>query len=247
MSIDLFERLVLNEATPKKKDQPKFKIEEPDQPPDFTANDKYQMNPSLTDQPGMSDTNVEQSQDSGLQPPDGVEQTDDGSMPEGDPNQQELQPPDDGMEQQPGMGQPGNELDQLETDVFSVLKPDQMAVKIEELKMQYKKLNDVITDSLERINKISRTTYDNSMIDFIVRKLLDLKDLSRDALLKTFKTRTYVENQIEFQKLLMAYNMIANLLSEIYESRIKRKSQYDKSNNKKSNNNLSFSKDINLQ
>ena len=70
------------------------------------------------------------------------------------------------------------------------------------------------------------------MLDFIVRKLVSLKNITRDALNDTFATRTYVENKFEFQRLVLIFNLIANMLSEIYKSRIKRRDKIDEMNQK---------------
>ena len=84
------------------------------------------------------------------------------------------------------------------------------------------KLNYVVTSSIEKLNKASRTTYDDAMIEFILRKLLELKELSKDSLLRTFSTRTYIENQVELQRMITAFNIITNMISEISTSRLKR-------------------------
>ena len=117
---------------------------------------------------------------------------------------------------------PEDELQQKEDEVFAELKPEQKDIKLMELKKQYMKLNSVVTSSIEKLNKASRTTYDDAMIEFILRKLLELKELSKDSLLRTFSTRTYIENQVELQRMITAFNIITNMISEISTSRLKR-------------------------
>lgn len=142
---------------------------------------------------------------------------------------------DDGMGGEDQLQSPvGDELQQMEQEVFADLKPEQIAIKIMELKDNYKKLNDIIYSSIDKLNQASRTAYDSNMLDFIMNKLIKLEELSRDSLLKSFDTRTYVENKIEYQRLLMALNMIMNLINEIFSSRLKRVIKYDKSLGKKS-------------
>ena len=75
--------------------------------------------------------------------------------------------PNAGMDAAP---QPGAEIDQAEQDTFADLKPEQMILKNTELKERYQEVYKAATDSLEKINKISRTTYDDVMLDFIVKK-----------------------------------------------------------------------------
>jgi hypothetical protein len=144
------------------------------------------------------------------------------------------------------MGSPADELDQAEAEVFADLKPEQIAIKTEELKEQFKSFNDMIVDTLEKLDKVSKTSYDANMIDFVVRKLLELKDISRDSLVKAFKTRTYVQNQIELQKMIMTFNMLTNMISEIYDARIKRANKYDKDKPSRIESDIDFSQDMSI-
>lgn len=125
-----------------------------------------------------------------------------------------------------------SESEEDSDNLFSNLKPDQMSIKIKELKTQFKNINSVITLSIEKINTISRNTYDDKLIEFIVRKLLQLRDYSKDYLVDTFKTKSYLENQVEFQRLLITFGMISSLFNNIKIGRIERKEEIKKKNNK---------------
>lgn len=147
---------------------------------------------------------VEPEEDTGEDiPEEGEEEIDDGSGEEGDM----------GADQPPV--EPEDELQSDETEVFSDLKPRQMEIKNKELKDQYLALNNNIVDAIDKINKVSHTSYDDSMLDFIVRKLMQLRDLSRDSLLYSFDTRTYIENQVHLQKMITTFNIVANMITEI--------------------------------
>lgn len=218
---DFFTNMVLNEANGKPSDG----VTPPDDPPDFTTDQQQ-------DQPDAgADPNAAPPDDPNAAPPEEQPQ-------EGDPNAEE-QPedpnaaPDDpnadpgAMDVPPQEPSPEDELQQKEDEVLAELKPDQKDIKMMELKKQYMKLNSVITSSIEKLNKASRTTYDDNMIEFILRKLLELKELSKDSLLRTFSTRTYIENQVELQRMITAFNIITNMISEISQSRIKRNEVID--------------------
>lgn len=147
---------------------------------------------------------VEPEEDTGEDiPEEGEEEVDDGSGEEGDMGEE--QPP----------VEPEDELQSDETEVFSDLKPRQMEIKNKELKDQYLALNNNIVDAIDKINKVSHTSYDDSMLDFIVRKLMQLRDLSRDSLLYSFDTRTYIENQVHLQKMITTFNIVVNMITEI--------------------------------
>ena len=216
---DFFTSMVLNEANGKPTDG----VTPPDDPPDFT---KEQQPDAGADPNAAPPDNA----DAAEQAPQEEQPQDDAG---GDPNA-EGQPEEDPNAADPNadpnaMGDtvvqepnPEDELQQKEDEVFAELKPEQKDIKLMELKKQYMKLNSVVTSSIEKLNKASRTTYDDAMIEFILRKLLELKELSKDSLLRTFSTRTYIENQVELQRMITAFNIITNMISEISTSRLKR-------------------------
>lgn len=202
--------MVLNEANGKPTDG----VTPPDDPPDFT---KEQQPDAGADPNAAPPDNAdaaeqapqeEQPQDNAGGDPNAA------ADPNADPNAM-----GDTAIQEPN---PEDELQQKEDEVFAELKPEQKDIKLMELKKQYMKLNSVVTSSIEKLNKASRTTYDDAMIEFILRKLLELKELSKDSLLRTFSTRTYIENQVELQRMITAFNIITNMISEISTSRLKR-------------------------
>lgn len=153
------------------------------------------------------------------------------SPPEEDQEGEEA-PPEEGEEGEDGeegyedyedgeYGEEGEEesLDSYEKDVFRDLSPEQMIIKNKELKAQFKSLNNIIFDSLEKLNNISHTSYDNTILDFVVRKLVELKDISRDYTVDAFNTKSYIENQIQLQKMVATFNRIVNLLSNVRDNR----------------------------
>lgn len=133
-------------------------------------------------------------------------------------------------------GEEGEEesLDSYEKDVFRDLSPEQMIIKNKELKAQFKSLNNIIFDSLEKLNNISHTSYDNTILDFVVRKLVELKDISRDYTVDAFNTKSYIENQVQLQKMVATFNRIVNLLSNVRDNR-QREFEKELEQNKKYN------------
>lgn len=141
-------------------------------------------------------------------------------------------PPEEGQEEGEG-GEEGYEDDgygeeeeqeddslaSYEQDIFRDLSPEQMIIKNKELKAQFKSLNNIIFDSLEKLNNISHTSYDNTILDFVVRKLVELKDISRDYTVDAFNTKSYIENQVQLQKMVATFNRIVNLLSNVRDNR----------------------------
>lgn len=130
--------------------------------------------------------------------------------------------------------QEDDSLDSYEQDIFRDLSPEQMIIKNKELKAQFKSLNNIIFDSLEKLNNISHTSYDNTILDFVVRKLVELKDISRDYTVDAFNTKSYIENQVQLQKMVATFNRIVNLLSNVRDNR-QREFEKELEQNKKYN------------
>lgn len=241
--MDLFSSLILNEALPQQQlnTNTKQKIKAPptQPPPDLTkntSNQQKQSNISNIQQPQMNTQQQQDDQQQGanmdamggdMNDPslDPTQQQDDGTGEEQqgndleDPTQQgddggdELQSPQDPSEADPK---------EKEQELFASLKPEQLVLKQEELKKQFKNLYDSVNGSLEKLKKVSHTSQDDHLLDFLVRKLLDVRDICRDYLVKTFDTKSYVENQIQLQRLISVFSMVTTLVSNVYLARVKR-------------------------
>ena len=246
---DLFQEMVLTEAVPRKAAELKIN---PDPPPDITkppgdqipqqddnqqqqnqqtsdtipqeampqgANQQAQDQQQMIQQGGQQvDPNIEQGPQEGEEVPPEEE----GQYQEEDPNQP-MGP--EGME--PAQG-PEDDLHAAEQDVFRDFTPEQLKLRDRELKKRFQELNSIIIETIEKINKVTKTTYDANMLDFIIRKLIDLKEISRDSLVDGFKTRTYTQNRMELEKIATEFNLITNMVEEIYNSRLKRTAKYNK-------------------
>ena len=244
--MQFFDRLILNEAIPNPDKPPIIKSNNqlPNQkniqaptPPDFTKN--QQPEPLANDQempepPQGANTpkNIPNAQGQEEVPPEGggegEEQLD---APEAGGEEGENPEGNDGEEMpQAGETEPPTE-EENKDDIFSDLKPEQMDIKTIELKNQFKNINSVVTASIDKINKISRNTYDDTLVEFIIRKLLQLRDYSRDYVIKTFKTKSYLENQVEFQQMMITFNLISNLFNNIKVTRLERREMIEKKNN----------------
>lgn len=237
----IFGKILLGEAAgapapnPQQQQQdPSSMVKQPPPPPDFTTGGGGNGN-----QPDTTDPNAGAAppqMPAGPPPGGGLDPTMGGADPNaappdgdpnaagGDPNDPNAPPGGDpnAMGQDMGMQGPNADIEQAEKDVFSDLKPEQMTIKKTELKERYQEIYTAVTDSLEKINKISRTSYDDTMLDFIVKKLTNLKSMIIDSVEGSFDTRTYVENKVELQRFILAFNYLTNMMTQIYQSRLKR-------------------------
>jgi hypothetical protein len=237
---DLFNSLVLQEATPSVAKKLNIK---PDEPPDVTQSRQQPQEDDQNQQTNQPPQQEEQPQETpNTHPKEETPQEDDQQQQQYvEENPEEGNAEEDySSEEVPaedGTGEEGLEgptapqedpLDQAESEVFSNLKPEQFAIRIKTLKNQYKNLHSTIVDTLDQMNKLTKTSYDSNMIEFATRRLLELKDNVRDALVLSFPTRTYVENEIELQKATAAFNQIYDMINIVYDSRLKRAAKYNK-------------------
>ena len=243
--IDLFNSLVLQEATPSVAKKLNIK---PDEPPDVTQSRQQPQEDNQNQQANQPPQQEEQPQETpNTSPQEETPQEDDQQQQqyaeenpeegnaEGDYSSEEggeEAPAEYGTGEEEGLEGPvatqEDPLDQAESEVFSNLKPEQFAIRIKTLKNQYKNLHSTIVDTLDQMNKLTKTSYDSNMIEFATRRLLELKDNVRDALVLSFPTRTYVENEIELQKATAAFNQIYDMINIVYDSRLKRAAKYNK-------------------
>ena len=130
---------------------------------------------------------------------------------EGNPENPEDNP-NDGTENTTG-GK--SEVQELEDKLFTDLSPEQMTIKHIELKQQYIDIFDAISDIVSRVNKITKTTDNSSVIEFVSNKMIELKDLVHFYLNNTYTTKTYIENTMNYQQYIVILNTINKMLKEI--------------------------------
>ena len=209
--MNLFERLILQEAPNPPQPKPDAQEAEPEDPNAGEAEDMPDDGGDAPEQPDMNMDGGEGEEEPA--PEDGEEGG------EGEEGSEEDGSMDDGEGLEGPEEQQAEDFSSDEQEVFSDLKPEQMAVKHKELKNQFKNFNDTIFNAIDKINNISHASYDDSLLGFIIRKLLELKDMSRDYLLDVYDTKSYIENQIQLQKMVTTFNYITNLLSNIRQNR----------------------------
>lgn len=279
--MSLFEDMILNEARTIHP-QPMVKDKDDATPSVTTANGNKSANqpeqdsnsqpPDLNSQPsgGGESNEAPPSSDNA-----GGEEAPQGPPPQEndmdqEPGGEEEAPPEEDQEGEysPEEGEDGEEdyeddeygeeeeesLDSYEKDVFRDLSPEQMIIKNKELKSQFRSLNNIIFDSLEKLNNISHTSYDNTILDFVVRKLVELKNISRDYTVEVFNTKSYIENQIQLQKMVATFNRIVNLLSNVrdnrqreFEKELKQNKRYNFGKGRSNDYPYIFSKDIDYE
>ena len=107
------------------------------------------------------------------------------------------------------------ELKNIESELFSNLTPEQIAIRNTTLKTNFIELYKTIGSVLVRINDIPKTDDNNQILQFVTEKLLDLREMIDFNITTAYTTRTYIENNIIYQQCLSTLNAIADIITNL--------------------------------
>lgn len=107
-----------------------------------------------------------------------------------------------------------SEINQDNTDIFASLTAEEQQIKIKELKLLYKNLYSSCDDILDRINDIETDEYNIYIFKRIASAMYNLKKYIADYLVHVFPKKSYVENDIAFNRFLMILKSITNILDK---------------------------------
>ena len=147
---------------------------------------------------------------------------DDGENPESSPSDS-----DDGGSGSDSAGGNNNsdeEVNDDNTDIFSSLSAEEQQIKIKELKGLYQQMYTSCDELLDRINNLEFTEDSLPVMTRITYALYDLKKYISGYITSVFPRKSYIENDIAFNRFLMILNSVKDILS-----RYQKKSERDDS------------------
>lgn len=101
------------------------------------------------------------------------------------------------------------------TNIFSSLTKEEQAIKISELKKIFNNLYIYISDMLEKINDINPDEDNLESIYRITSALYDLKQNTGDYIKNIFPIKSYIENDIAYNRYLIIIRSITNTMNII--------------------------------
>lgn len=107
------------------------------------------------------------------------------------------------------------------TDIFADLSKEEQSVKIEELKQLYSDLYSSVDDFIRKINDIDPDENNVRVIKRCSNTLYNLKKYISDYLLNLFPVKSYIENDVEFNRFLTILNSVANVINDISKTKEK--------------------------
>ena len=116
------------------------------------------------------------------------------------------------------------EVNDDNTDIFSSLSAEEQQIKIKELKGLYQQMYTSCDELLDRINNLDYTEDSLPIMTRITYALYDLKKYISEYIISIFPRKSYIENEISFNRFLMILNSVKDILS-----RYQKKSERDDS------------------
>ena len=116
------------------------------------------------------------------------------------------------------------EVNDDNTDIFSSLSAEEQQIKIKELKGLYQQMYTSCDELLDRINNLDYTEDSLPIMTRITYALYDLKKYISEYIISIFPRKSYIENDIAFNRFLMILNSVKDILS-----RYQKKSERDDS------------------
>lgn len=124
------------------------------------------------------------------------------------------QPQGDGVIQ-PGEPSPVDGIKKREEEIYADLTPEELDIKHRELKNQFLAMFDMTTELIERINNISLPPKDIPIIEYASNNLAKLRTMLGDYMNSVYRTKSYTENHINYNRFLATLNGISKILEEI--------------------------------
>lgn len=102
-----------------------------------------------------------------------------------------------------------------DAQLFDDLEPAQQEIKLKELKEQYLNLYQVCDGVIDKINSLSKDYEDiNEQLKKVTNVLFTTKKMIADYLLHIFDSKSYIENDIQYNNYLAILNSVKNIIKE---------------------------------
>lgn len=115
------------------------------------------------------------------------------------------------------------EVNDDNTDIFSSLSAEEQQIKIKELKGLFQNMYTSCDEILDRINSIEFTEDSLAIMTRITYSLYDLKNYISEYIISIFPRKSYIENDITFNRFLMILNSIKDILVR-YQKKVEKDS-----------------------
>lgn len=110
---------------------------------------------------------------------------------------------------------PVDDIKKQEEELYANLTPQQLDIKHEELKNQYLAMFDMVNSIIERIGDTSTSEENIPVIEYVSKQLAELQRMLTDYMNFSYKTKSYIENSINYNRFIAVLNGINKILEEM--------------------------------
>lgn len=203
---------------------------------DFDTNifleDEFDIDTSLDDMPKVDDQSPQADQqaqkavsndageeDNQQQQQDDSQNNEDEQDQEGEDGGEEVQDPQENPENGSAPPEEADEPVEANTDIFSSLTSEEQAIKILELQKLYSQLYNSCNDISKRINDLDTDESDIAILARVSDSVNLLKKYIEDYLSYSFTKKSFVENDIMYNRFLAILSSITSVLQELSKSK----------------------------
>lgn len=108
-----------------------------------------------------------------------------------------------------------DDLKAKEEELYNQLSPEQLNIKHRELKNQFLMMYDMIVPIIDRVGELSVSEERLPIIEYVSNSLAKLKNMISDYIDSVYKTKSFIENSINYNKFLAILNGINKILEEL--------------------------------
>ncbi len=105
------------------------------------------------------------------------------------------------------------EVNDDNTDIFTSLTAEEQQIKIKELKDLFQNMYTSCDEILDRLNNLQFTEDSIPVMNRLTYSIYDLKKYIQEYITSVFPRKSYIENDIAFNRFLMILNTIKDILS----------------------------------
>lgn len=127
---------------------------------------------------------------------------------------------DDSESDTSGGGDSGNgeeEPVEANTDIFSSLTAEEQAIKIRELKNLFNNLYTSIDDNITKLDNLGTTEDNIQAVTKLTTCMYSLKTYISDYMQFVFPNKSYIENDISFNRFLAIIKSITTIMNDLYK------------------------------
>ena len=110
---------------------------------------------------------------------------------------------------------PVDDIKRQEEEMYSNMSPEQLDIMHRELKSRFIDIYNLCTNAIERLSAVHVSEDNVSTLEYISRTLSTTKDMIVDYIDNIYKSKSYIENNVNYNKYLVIINAVNKMLESI--------------------------------